>query len=915
MKICVMGYPIEDKIFLEVTDSDEFENIFPEIEKKVNKESLWSRYLLYSAVMGEKGSRAQSQPLLHLIRPEDTLASLKKAGKRTYAFVLRPIGGSKLEKNKLTKAAYSPNHIQRQSLKPSFMSEADSQSCTEGGFNLERPSTLEIPQAEYQGKKTPIRDLVNKNESEQTIKCTSQDATSGTAQTNGAKPLSVSTGLETMQFCSVEDMSKFQSSGAPPLNYWTIVQVLNEKNENSEGTGHISCIKSLQIAGSLPDPIPSDSIPSVSSRKTVLNMEETCDEIVPNSSESDKVAIPLEGLFRYGPNNVRSLTKRLKEESSSESFITPQPSGFLSMAGSEPSELAPRQPKVDPIVNAAPAEEDNINFFMSPIQKKTEISLSTQFPTENSDRNDEKLLFTLKRLFFANSDAKESPGKFERTDNVTVENKPSENTVFSEIPINNWRKTHNSEASSVCIVSEKHCDPAGQRCVEDLFSINRENLNRCYFQKWLAFRDDFVMNQTFEKRLERVKTPKTQQTTQYPLRGKVESPDIVSNLFDNMQQLHDGNSNEMNSNEFVGAFRSMINALKQCFKNGVAEVAFNKTLGSSQTFISQWQHELDLCSVQDASKLSNAMYQAAHLLDQLANLVKFTRKQTAHQDKFKGAQQPTQDNMRLFEYFQSLLNKSESDKCRVLQYHLDKAIRREQLLRGELELALRSHQTVGSTDPFQTTGSTKKTTQDANLMQRVASMEKKETEIIRLHQSLAKARVEMEHLRSCKARLRQKEEEATELQAQLRRVRTPQREPIRPSSTRALSSGHRSRDPSLQRTPRAGRDHPSPPSPEHSVARVLHSVRGSPLQRRRGEAQEPPLVVRPRRATPERSLTPPPLPVVKQGLCPNCQLGNLIVLSLKPRIALEEQAAFCRSCRQSFTFGDLGAKVGIVEPV
>ncbi|CCW60009.1 unnamed protein product [Phytomonas sp. EM1] len=946
MKICVMGPPIEGSIFLEVTDSVPFQDILPEIERKANKGPLWSSYQLYSAATSEKGSKAHVRPLLHAVRVEDTLASLRKDGKRTYAFVLRPIGDLKPDKTKSLIGAVSPHHTQRQPSGSPSAPKAALQTLRGSSLSSERPSLCATRRKKIDGDgESSIGEPAGKYGSERAIKGGSHPDVSRVSSTPHAEPSSVLTRCED-QASNVVDVSKIESAGVFVVSSDEPMRAFNEDNGKNGDTDPIPCIQSPQIAESLPDPIPSGSVLSVSPTGTPLNVGETRDGVVLKSRESAQGVISMGGLSSDEPTHALRSTNRSEGGSPPQLHImSSQPLGRLGVTVNGLSEVGLLQAKTHPLVNLALGEAEDKALFMTPIQASTEIPFPTQPPIGKTDADGEKLWSVLKKLIFTNPDEQGSSSKSEGTDEMTGGNQHAkEAMVVDEVPINNNEQAKNPAAPGACIISGKRYYAAAQRCAENLSLKAREELQKRYFQKWLTFLESLVANQRVGKVWQGVGKPQTKQVVQYPHHDKVEPHQMIPNFSDSTRQLPDWNSHGTLSDELVCALRSVMSALKHCFKSGVAEVAFKRKQKSGEAFIVQLQSELSSSPVQDTPKLANVMHQAAHLLDQLANLMKLTQKQGAQQTELKKGQQTTPENMRLFEYFHSFLKELESDKCRTLQNHLDKALRREQQLRGELELAMRKSRAVESAERPKTPQPIEPNSSDLHsMLRRVASMEQKETQIIRLHQELAKMRATLYQSKTYEEQLRQREEENTELQAQLRRVRSPRPEAMRPFSARAPSTSRSSRDPSLSRPPsRSQTSFPQGDSAQPAGgggALPLHSLRSTKRPSRqggRGELHEPPVVVRPRRGTPERgstasrSLTRPvslgrpdegpsrqetPLPEVDRGPCPNCRRAAWLPLSSEPHGAPGERAAFCRCCRQSFTFGDLSTRGKCVDPV
>lgn len=387
----------------------------------------------------------------------------------------------------------------------------------------------------------------------------------------------------------------------------------------------------------------------------------------------------------------------------------------------------------------------------------------------------------------------------------------------------------------------------------------------------------------------------------YRLNDAVQPPYTVADLsvvVTQEEQCRTTSGAAVFSSEGEIAARALLSALRHCVESRVVEVRSAEEEQLASDFLAHWTIAEHMCPVTDSPEFARALHQAAHLVTQLDDLMTVIRTQAGQLQQLKGLHK---DVLQRMESVQA----SAADVER-LQTQLEDAKAHCRELEEELKrVSARSRSGL-----WQHAGDGSKASPPSRRAYPTVE-ERKDAQIAKLQQELAKTRNSLFASKEA--------EEKMKVQVQQSAAREARRE--REARRRESSPGHHSRP--VSQSPRRGclaaatprgafsqaialdstprwRSRESPAQVEHN-GRAISSIRKSGL-----DAQDCSNVS-------VNSSTPWPTSrfimteEIERGPCPNC-LTPLTSCSAEAKGPANAKAAFCFSCRRSFTFGELRAR-------
>ncbi|KPA80045.1 hypothetical protein ABB37_05062 [Leptomonas pyrrhocoris] len=385
-----------------------------------------------------------------------------------------------------------------------------------------------------------------------------------------------------------------------------------------------------------------------------------------------------------------------------------------------------------------------------------------------------------------------------------------------------------------------------------------------------------------------------------------------------------GSSAAFSSEVQIGA-RTLLSALRHCVESRVVEVRSAEEEELANRFLSHWKGADHLCPVTDSPEFARALHQAAHLIVQLDDLMTVIRTQAGQLQQLRNLHKDVVKRM------EEMAQASDGDVER-LQAQLDSANARRHELEEELKRAA-AHPRPSARSPSAAGRKVNDTRKASPPTRRVypTMEERKDAQIARLQQELAKTRNTLFASKEAEEKMKLKVQQSLAREARRereeRRREGPPGHHTRPDSlspqrrsysgpagqrgrhTSALSSPRRGY--SASTTPRGAFSHAivldTPRRPCEAEAEVEHNGRAvSSIRKSARDAQE-------RSNVSVNSNTPWPTSrfvvteEIERGPCPNC-LTPLTSCSPDAKGPANAKAAFCFSCRRSFTFGELRAR-------
>ncbi|KAK7199847.1 hypothetical protein NESM_000032500 [Novymonas esmeraldas] len=391
----------------------------------------------------------------------------------------------------------------------------------------------------------------------------------------------------------------------------------------------------------------------------------------------------------------------------------------------------------------------------------------------------------------------------------------------------------------------------------------------------------------------------------YQLNDSAEPSYVVRSL--TAVAAQEGSRTRAFSSEMQLAARALVASLRHCIESRVVEVQSGEEQQLADTLLHHWARTENFCPVTDSPELARALHQAAHLVEQLQELTTVIRTQAGQLQQLKALHRDVLERM---EHAQA-----ETEAVESLHAQLDAANHERHVLAQELQRVKEDKARPSATQ--------------APPPRRYPTVEeRKDGQIAKLQQELSKAR-------NCLF-LSKEAEEKMRVQLQHSRAREARREhehrhregtnaryssssPVQGRSRSARAGGavraslsdspHRHRTPVstprgafsqsiAQATPRRS-SHPHP----HLNGTAISSIRKPDAAV--ATAQE--------RVNTSFNSSGAPWPAsryvtpsveVERGPCPNC-LTPLTSCCRDRDGAAVDKAAFCFSCRRSFSFGDL----------
>lgn len=386
------------------------------------------------------------------------------------------------------------------------------------------------------------------------------------------------------------------------------------------------------------------------------------------------------------------------------------------------------------------------------------------------------------------------------------------------------------------------------------------------------------------------------------------------------------------------SLRSLVIALKKCFNARVVEVSTDEEEELARSFLAQWSTPPDLAQIEDSTKLTRAVHQAAHLLSQLETLVTIKRTQDSQLQRAKVLLEQLQ--VRKDEFDTLSLHYHET------KVHLEQSRSREKQLAAALvaqkklaattargAIPMRFPATV-TKDPAAATSVRKppvpiqtpsarqrsvslpKSSRKEETSRTVSEMEK-EVQIVHLQQELARARARVERSKETEKQLQQKlsgeDHKPGRLQCESGLRSSSSATPRSVAVVSKGSSGTGCQEMSSPRSNHVRRSMFSDFAAAWSSHNTPQQAKSSPTRKRtspssvRQQVFEDTVTTtnrRPHSCPWPRSRAVPDVVDVDHGSCPNCRT-HLTSISTDAYGPPQERAAFCFSCRRSFTFEEL----------
>jgi hypothetical protein len=479
------------------------------------------------------------------------------------------------------------------------------------------------------------------------------------------------------------------------------------------------------------------------------------------------------------------------------------------------------------------------------------------------------------------------------------------------------------------VTREKKFSAAAQIAAEHVEASSKKTLLQRYWSNWHRHHRKAKADALVRDELWVVASANGQIATSgkgcYRLNDEVQPPYLVSDLatiVDHEARNGTGRSAAFSSEMEIAA-RALLSALRHCVESRVVEVRSAEEEALASRFLEHWAAAAHLCPVTDSPEFSLALHQAAHLIAQLDDLMTVIRTQAGQLQQLRNLHKDVLQRMKAAQ-----ANSEDVDSLRA-QLESANAQRRE--LKEELKRVSSTSRLGGG----QKAGEGRKTSPPTRRVYTTIE-ERKDAQIAKLQQELAKTRNSL--FASKEAEEKMKVQVQQSLAREARRERDEHRREglpgrhsrpvsfyaqgrshsnpagLRRCPSSGPSSPHRGGgyQPSTSTTPRGAFSHAivldTPRRPSESAARVeYNSGRAvSSIHRSGLDAQD-------RSSVSMKSNTPWPTSrfvmteEVERGPCPNC-LTPLTSCSADARGPANAKAAFCFSCRRSFTFGELHAR-------
>lgn len=378
------------------------------------------------------------------------------------------------------------------------------------------------------------------------------------------------------------------------------------------------------------------------------------------------------------------------------------------------------------------------------------------------------------------------------------------------------------------------------------------------------------------------------------------------------------------SSETEIAARALLSALRHCVESRVVEVRSAEEEALASTFLAHWTVAEHLCPVTDSADFARALHQAAHLIAQLDDLMTVIRTQAGQLQQLKNLHKDVLQRMEAAQ--------AGAEDVAQLQAQLESANAHRRELEEELK-RVAAHGGVSARARFGAASRSGEARKPSPPTRRVypTMEERKDAQIAKLQQELAKTRNSLFASKEAEEKMKVQVQQTAAREARRerdeRRREGPPGHHSRPVSVAPQNRSHSG--PAGQRgrpasgstsphrgypastTPRGAFSHAialdTPRRPSESAARVDHNGRAvSSIRPSALDAQD-------RSNVSVNSSTPWPTSrfvmaeEVERGPCPNC-LTPLTSCSADAQGPPSAKAAFCFSCRRSFTFAELRAR-------
>ncbi|KPI84072.1 hypothetical protein ABL78_6875 [Leptomonas seymouri] len=409
----------------------------------------------------------------------------------------------------------------------------------------------------------------------------------------------------------------------------------------------------------------------------------------------------------------------------------------------------------------------------------------------------------------------------------------------------------------------------------------------------------------------------------YRLNDAVQPPYMVADLSTVVAQEEQRapSKSAVFSSEMEIAARNLLSSLRHCVESRIVEVRSDEEKELANRFLAHWRTAGHLCPVRDSSEFALALHQAAHLIAQLDDLMTVIRTQAGQLQQLKNLHKDVVQRMETAQ--------SDARCLERLQTQLATANARRRELEEELK-RVSSRTAIPARSPSgagRRPGDSGRASPPARPAYRTME-ERKDAQIAKLQQELAKTRNALFASKVAEEEMRLQVQQSISREArrerEARRREGPPGHHSRPLCFSPLTRSHsgpagqhrRSTpgSPSRQRgypaatTPRGAFSQAialsTPRRPSESVVRVEHN--GLAMS----SIRKPHLDVQDRSNISVNSNSPWPTSrfvmtaEIERGPCPNC-LTPLTSCSGETNGPASAKAAFCFSCRRSFTFREL----------
>lgn len=438
-------------------------------------------------------------------------------------------------------------------------------------------------------------------------------------------------------------------------------------------------------------------------------------------------------------------------------------------------------------------------------------------------------------------------------------------------------------------------------CASFLVAQREKNLRSTYLRKWMAYLDE---KQVVRRLLEEtwVKVPRKEETW-FQLNDTTEPPFLVRNL---NHYVAEQRSRRYFSDHVEIGLRSLLTALRRCIESHVVEVQSDLERKVAKDLLYYLKDASNLSPVTDTPQLSLMLQQAAHLLDQLDDLMVVIRTQSSQIQQLKDEKKGSVE----------MVGSATRDprQCDGLELRLRHVCKERDTLRIELQQALATIANRSATYSPRGARCTSATRSDS-----IVAEQQREAKLVKLQQELARVRTALHGAKAAEENLKLQLKESTQRHSRLRReVLTKERRGGSQPATARTGS----------RTTRCYGDaspSSSPSKPFAFTPRGISVPRGTFSEAfvstpRVGSAahQMSPGASSIHRAhtadaTNESAADVGSWPVsrravndlgIERGPCPNCSIP---LTSCSPDYdgPDEFKAAFCFSCHKTFSFRDL----------